>query len=85
MLSHGDELGRTQQGNNNAYCQDNPLTWIDWRLSPLQRELLEFTREVFAMRAANPGAAAAPLLSSRASAGRRREGPDLARRRRRRR
>ena len=32
MLSHGDELGRTQRGNNNAYCQDNPLTWVDWRL-----------------------------------------------------
>ena len=34
MLSHGDELGRTQLGNNNAYCQDNPLTWVDWRLTP---------------------------------------------------
>ena len=37
MLSHGDEVGRTQQGNNNAYCQDDPLTWVDWRLTPLQR------------------------------------------------
>jgi isoamylase len=54
MLSHGDELGRTQSGNNNAYCQDNPLTWIDWRLTPLQRDLLQFTRTVFAIRAANP-------------------------------
>jgi isoamylase len=54
MLSHGDELGRSQAGNNNAYCQDNPLTWIDWRLTPLQRELLQFTRQVFAIRAANP-------------------------------
>ncbi|MEO7986552.1 MAG: glycogen debranching protein GlgX [Gemmatimonadales bacterium] len=54
MLSHGDELGRTQGGNNNAYCQDNPLTWIDWKLSPLDRELLAFTRLVFQMRAANP-------------------------------
>ena len=54
MLSHGDELGRTQRGNNNAYCQDGPLTWIDWRLTPLQRELLEFTRAAFAIRAANP-------------------------------
>ena len=32
MLSHGDELGRTQQGNNNAYCQDNEITWVDWTL-----------------------------------------------------
>jgi glycogen operon protein len=54
MISHGDEVGRTQSGNNNAYCQDNPLTWIDWRLSPLQEELLDFTRRVFAIRAANP-------------------------------
>jgi glycogen operon protein len=54
MLSHGDELGRTQGGNNNAYCQDSPVTWIDWRLSSLQRELLDFTRNLFRIRAANP-------------------------------
>jgi isoamylase len=54
MLSHGDELGRTQLGNNNAYCQDNALTWVDWNLTPAQRELLEFTRAVFAVRAENP-------------------------------
>jgi glycogen operon protein len=54
MLSHGDELGRTQGGNNNAYCQDNPVSWIDWRLTPLQRELLDFTRDLFRIRAANP-------------------------------
>jgi isoamylase len=54
MLSHGDELGRSQAGNNNAYCQDSTLTWIDWRLTPLQSELLQFTRDVFAIRAANP-------------------------------
>jgi isoamylase len=50
MISHGDELGRTQAGNNNAYCHDSPLTWIDWRLTPGQRQLLEFTRTVFALR-----------------------------------
>ena len=54
MLSHGDELGRTQLGNNNAYCHDNPVTWIDWQLSPQKKELLEFTRRVFAIRAQNP-------------------------------
>jgi isoamylase len=54
MISHGDEVGRTQLGNNNAYCQDSPLTWVDWRLTPLQRQLLGFTRAVFAIRAANP-------------------------------
>jgi glycogen operon protein len=54
MISHGDELGRTQSGNNNAYCHDNQLTWLDWTLEPLNRDLLEFTRTVFAIRAANP-------------------------------
>jgi isoamylase len=54
MLSHGDELGRTQSGNNNAYCHDSPLTWIDWQLTSEQRELLQFTRSVLAIRAATP-------------------------------
>jgi glycogen operon protein len=54
MLSHGDELGRTQLGNNNAYCHDGPLTWLDWSLDPSQQELLDFTRAVFSIRAANP-------------------------------
>ena len=54
MLCHGDELGRSQRGNNNAYCHDGPLTWIDWDLGPRERELLAFTRQVFALRAANP-------------------------------
>jgi len=54
MISHGDEMGRTQRGNNNAYCQDSPLTWIDWVLSPENQELLEFTRKVFAIRSATP-------------------------------
>ncbi|MBA3444940.1 MAG: glycogen debranching protein GlgX [Gemmatimonadales bacterium] len=54
MLSHGDELGRTQFGNNNAYCQDSPISWIDWQLSSPNTELLEFTRRIFAIRAQNP-------------------------------
>ncbi|MEU9336880.1 glycogen debranching protein GlgX [Streptomyces sp. NPDC048290] len=54
MLGHGDELGRTQGGNNNAYCQDNETSWIDWRLTPDQRDLLEFTRRLIALRAAHP-------------------------------
>jgi isoamylase len=54
MLSHGDELGRTQAGNNNAYCQDSPLTWVDWRLTPAQQQQLEFTRAVLAIRSATP-------------------------------
>ena len=54
MISHGDEVGRSQSGNNNAYCQDNPTSWVDWRLTPSQRDFLMFTRTVLAIRAANP-------------------------------
>src|ERR671939_618299 len=46
MLLGGDELGRTQQGNNNAYCQDNPISWIDWQLDDERRALLDFTRQL---------------------------------------
>lgn len=46
MLLAGDELGRTQGGNNNAYCQDNEASWIDWELAAADRDLLRFTREV---------------------------------------
>ncbi len=52
MICHGDELGRTQGGNNNGYCQDNEITWIDW--ANADTELLEFTRAVSALRAAHP-------------------------------
>jgi glycogen operon protein len=54
MILAGDELGRSQQGNNNAYCQDNEITWVDWTLEPRQRMLLTFAQRVFAIRRANP-------------------------------
>jgi glycogen operon protein len=54
MLLGGDEFGRTQQGNNNAYCQDNELSWFDWDWTPEQRELVEFTRKVLALRRQHP-------------------------------
>ncbi len=54
MLSHGDEIGRTQRGNNNAYCQDNEIAWLDWELDSEARELLSFTRLVFSLRERNP-------------------------------
>ena len=44
MIAGGDELGRTQQGNNNAYCQDNEISWTDWTLTDERRELLAFCR-----------------------------------------
>jgi glycogen operon protein len=46
MLQAGDEVGRTQGGNNNAYCQDNETSWVDWQLDQSRRELLEFTKFV---------------------------------------
>jgi glycogen operon protein len=46
MLRAGDEIGNTQQGNNNAYCQDNEISWLDWNLGPRQQALLEFVRRV---------------------------------------
>lgn len=46
MLLAGDEMGRTQQGNNNAYCQDNEISWVDWNLDRPRLELLEFTRRL---------------------------------------
>jgi isoamylase len=52
MLVGGDELGRTQGGNNNAYCQDNPTTWYDW--SAVDHDLLAFTRRLLALRDAHP-------------------------------
>jgi isoamylase len=52
MICHGDELGRTQNGNNNAFCQDSELTWIDWET--VDTDLIEFTRAVAAIRAAHP-------------------------------
>ncbi|MFB9690805.1 glycogen debranching protein GlgX [Amycolatopsis plumensis] len=54
MLLHGDELGRTQDGNNNAYCQDNELSWVDWSLLERNRELFEFTSAVVDLRHQHP-------------------------------
>ncbi len=53
MLLGGDEMGRTQQGNNNAYCQDNEISWFDWEHA--DRGLLEFTRRLIAPAARAPG------------------------------
>jgi isoamylase len=54
MLLGGDEMARTQQGNNNAYCQDNEISWFDWNLDKHRRQLLEFTRGLIAFRKAHP-------------------------------
>ncbi|WP_411373880.1 glycogen debranching protein GlgX [Arthrobacter sp. MPF02] len=52
MILHGDEMGRTQQGNNNGYCQDSELTWINWET--IDQPLVEFTAAVNALRAKHP-------------------------------
>jgi len=54
MLLAGDEFGRTQQGNNNAYCQDNEISWVDWNLLKKNRELFDFTRQIIEFRKAHP-------------------------------
>ena len=54
MLLAGDEFGQTQHGNNNAYCQDSPISWLDWNLGPEQLALLDFTRRLIRLRSSQP-------------------------------
>ena len=83
MLSHGDELGRTQRGNNNAYCQDNEITWIDWSLDARAAQLLAVHARGLRAAPPPPGAAPPKLLPRRSRRRRRRQGRDLATPRRR--
>src|SRR4051812_2387004 len=54
MIGHGDELSRTQYGNNNVYCQDNETSWVDWELDERKRAFLDFTRRLVAVRERHP-------------------------------
>ncbi len=54
MISAGDEIGRTQAGNNNAYCQDNEISWLNWDLTDEQIDLLNFTRRLIQIRRDHP-------------------------------
>ncbi|MBV9234654.1 MAG: glycogen debranching protein GlgX, partial [Xanthobacteraceae bacterium] len=54
MILGGDEFGRTQRGNNNAYCQDNEISWFDWNLGPDAEALIQFTRRLIGLRHAYP-------------------------------
>ena len=54
MICGGDEIGRTQRGNNNAYAQDNEISWYDWNLDAKQQELLEFTSKLVEIRRSHP-------------------------------
>jgi glycogen operon protein len=54
MMLAGDEMGRTQRGNNNGYCQDNDISWTDWSLMDSERDLVDFTRALSALRRDHP-------------------------------
>ncbi|MFW9253388.1 glycogen debranching protein GlgX [Corynebacterium amycolatum] len=54
MISHGDEMGRGQKGNNNVYCQDNRLSWVDWNQTRTNSELVEYTHFLTELRAEHP-------------------------------
>jgi isoamylase len=54
MLAGGDEVARSQRGNNNCYCQDNELTWFDWKLDKPRERLLQFTRDLIHLRLTHP-------------------------------
>ena len=54
MITAGDELGRTQQGNNNAYCQDSPISWVHWDTLETWDDLTDLTRKLLQLRAEHP-------------------------------
>jgi glycogen operon protein len=54
MILAGDEIARSQQGNNNAYCQDNDISWLSWSLDDTQRAMLDWTKRVFVLRHEHP-------------------------------
>jgi isoamylase len=69
MILAGDELLRSQRGNNNAYCQDNELSWFDWRLVDTNREMLRFVRELIALRKRHPSLRRQRFLTGRPAPG----------------
>jgi len=69
MILGGDELSRTQRGNNNAYCQDNEISWLDWELNDEQRDFLAFVERMIALRRRHPVFARRRFLQGRPIAG----------------
>ena len=65
MILAGDEVLRSQRGNNNAYSQDNELSWFDWRLIETNRDMLRFTRELIALRKRHPSLRRRSFLTGR--------------------
>jgi isoamylase len=75
MICGGDETGRTQQGNNNAYCQDNELSWYDWNLDERSEALLAFARRLIQTRIAHPNLRRRKFFQDRGIRGERVHGP----------
>jgi glycogen operon protein len=69
MILAGDEVLRSQRGNNNAYCQDNELSWFDWRLTETNRDMLRFVRELIALRKRHPSLRRSRFLTGRPAPG----------------
>ena len=61
MLLAGDESRRTQQGNNNAYCQDNQISWVDWELAKTNSPLIQFVQKAYWLAAQVSRAPSQPL------------------------
>ncbi|MCX6464410.1 MAG: glycogen debranching protein GlgX [Pseudonocardiales bacterium] len=78
MLLHGDELGRTQNGNNNVYCQDNETAWVDWSLLGKNAQLVHFTAGMVALRHAHPVFRRRRFFAGRPISPRRRSDPGAA-------
>jgi len=70
MLQAGDEVLRTQRGNNNAWCQNNELSWFDWRLTETNGDMLRFTRELIALRRRHPTLSRRHFLTGQLETGR---------------
>jgi glycogen operon protein len=69
MICGGDEIGRTQNGNNNAYCQDNETSWYDWQLDDERKALLSFTQKMIRLRSEHPALRRAKFFKGRALRG----------------
>lgn len=77
MIVHGDEIGRTQLGNNNAYCQDNEISWVNWELNDYQQAIFDFAKEAIQMRKEHPAFRRRRFLQGASSRGGTSEAGDI--------
>ena len=78
MITAGDERGRTQRGNNNAYCQDNETSWVDWRPDDAWLDVYEITRAALRLRREHPALRQRHWFEGRPTHRGRAQGPGLA-------